>query len=385
MPDYGRMRLQVRRAGLMTQSVNLPYPWHEDHVFEAVERIKVIALAFEDGQMDLAAAAHVGTVARNDHDIDWGAAIDAFRKGPKARIADKTWDAKYVPVLAAAMKALRSKKAPTNGHDLCEAALHQWIPGQRQRQIMRQNLSSFLRFCVDRRKFKACWLPPTSVEGEAVNEKRIGYPLTDAQILRLIDSMPDTEAGRRWRFALQLMATFGLRPEDLRYLVTRNGGTELWSTYKKSKGGRKGERTAERRLYPLVVRDVDGTPCEWNLIQRVALQEALPPLGQPGKAGEAVRTFLRRRAMWQSITEEAAAEGQELVPYSFRHRYSATGHARGLQPKQIADAMGHSLEVHMNSYARFMTRDLADAFDAVNAAPFRHPVEAGLKGVNPRP
>ena len=37
MPDYGRMRLQVRRAGLKTQSVNLPYPWHEDHAFESVE------------------------------------------------------------------------------------------------------------------------------------------------------------------------------------------------------------------------------------------------------------------------------------------------------------------------------------------------------------
>ena len=370
------MRLLVRRPGLKQQSVNIPYAWDEANILDAVERIKVIAHAFDDGQMDLGAAALTAEVARTDHDLDWDAAIAAFREGPKKRVADTTWKLKYVPVLNPALKALRAKRAPSNGHDLCDVALKQWAPGQRQRQIMRQNLSSFLRFCVERRKFKACWLPPTSVEGEAVNEKRIGYPLTDAQILRLIDSMPDTEAGRRWRFALQLMATFGLRPEDLRYLVTRNGGTELWSTYKKSKGGRKGERTAERRLYPLVVRDVDGTPCEWNLIQRVALQEALPPLGQPGKAGEAVRTFLRRRAMWQSITEEAAAEGQELVPYSFRHRYSATGHARGLQPKQIADAMGHSLEVHMSNYARFMTRDLADAFAAVNAAPVRQEVMA---------
>ncbi|KZR75871.1 hypothetical protein PMIT1320_00865 [Prochlorococcus marinus str. MIT 1320] len=28
----------------------------------------------------------------------------------------------------------------------------------------------------------------------------------------------------------------------------------------------------------------------------------------------------------------------------------------------MADEMGHSLEVHMCIYARFMTRDLADAF-----------------------
>ena len=99
---------------------------------------------------------------------------------------------------------------------------------------------------------------------------------------------------------------------------------------------------------------------------RRRLHPGPPPLGQPGKAGEAIRTFLKRQPTWQSIAAEAAAEGQELVPYSFRHRYSATGHGRGLQPKQMADAMGHSLEVHMGNYARFMTRDLASAFDAAN-------------------
>ena len=79
-------------------------------------------------------------------------------------------------------------------------------PGTRQRQIMRQSLSGFLRYCVERRQFKSCWLPPSSVDGEYFNEKRVGYPLTEAQVLRLIEAMPDSKAGERWRFALQLMA-----------------------------------------------------------------------------------------------------------------------------------------------------------------------------------
>lgn len=70
---------------------------------------------------------------------------------------------------------------------------------------------------------------------------------------------------------------------------------------------------AERRLYPLLVHDVDGA-VDWNLQQRVHLKEELPPLGQPGKAGEALGTFLKRQPTWQSIAAEAAAEGQELVP-----------------------------------------------------------------------
>ena len=383
-PDRGRMRLQYRRPGLKTQSISLPCCWEESAWPDALEQIKVIVTAFNKGGTDLKGAVRVSTVTRSDHDTDWTAAADAYRQH-KQRVSDRTWRAKYTPVFEAAFKALASKKAPTNGTDLCDMALVQWAPGTRQRQIMRQSLSGFLRYCVERRQFKSCWLPPSSVDGEYVNEKRVGYPLTEAQVLRLIEAMPDSKAGERWRFALQLMAVYGLRPEDLRYLVTRNGGTELWSTYCKSKGGKKGARTAERRLYPLLVNDVDG-PVDWNLLQRVHLGEELPPLGQPGKAGEAIRTFLKRQPTWQSIAAEAAAEGQELVPYSFRHRYSATGHGRGLQPKQMADAMGHSLEVHMGNYARFMTRDLASAFEVANGVMASQPIaESAADKGKPQP
>ena len=34
-------------------------------------------------------------------------------------------------------------------------------------------------------------------------------------------------------------------------------------------------------------------------------------------------------------------------------------------PKQIADAMGHTLDTHLLSYSRFQTKDLASAFDEV--------------------
>ena len=46
--------------------------------------------------------------------------------------------------------------------------------------------------------------------------KRVGYPLTNAQILQLLDNLPEGEPHERWRFAIQLRAVFGLRPEELR-------------------------------------------------------------------------------------------------------------------------------------------------------------------------
>lgn len=362
-PDRGRVQVKCRKKGVKPEAITLPYQWEESNFADALLRIRQIFLAY-DG--DLKRAGEIADVTSSRHETDWEDFVTAFRDH-RARVSDRTWKNKYRPVLDAAIEVLKGRNAPTTGPDLCDAALKRWDPGTRQRQIMRQQLHAFLRYCVERKGLKACWLPPPASDAEAVRAKRVGYPLTDAQILRLLDSIPNTEAGQRWRFACQLLAVYGLRPEDLRYLHTREGGAELWSGYEKSQGGRKGARTAPRRLYRLPVGDVDG-PVEWNLQGRVHIGELMPSLGQEGKAGEALGTYLRRLPAWASISEEASREGQQLTPYSFRHRFSAEGHRRGLQPKQIADAMGHTLEVHMSSYARFMTRDLANAFEAVNYA-----------------
>ena len=109
---------------------------------------------------------------------------------------------------------------------------------------MRQATYAFLRWGVERGHLKPCYLPPDKAP-EIKKEKRVGYPLTDAQILRLLESLPEGKTHDRWRFALQLMAVYGLRPEELRWLRVKDGvdGPELWSMYRKSKGGNKGERT----------------------------------------------------------------------------------------------------------------------------------------------
>ena len=87
--------------------------------------------------------------------------------------------------------------------------------------------------------------------------------------------------------------------------------------------------------------------------------------------------FLERIIEWYYFTDlelisskkEKVKEKQELTPYSFRHRYAYYGHNRSKAdgsyraPKQVADAMGHTLDTHLLSYSRFQTKDLASAFD----------------------
>ena len=62
-------------------------------------------------------------------------------------------------------------------------------------------------------------------------------------------------------------------------------------------------------------------------------------------------------------------EKEELTPYSFRHRFAYYGHNWQQEdgtyrlPKQVADALGHSLDIHLLSYTSFNTRELAKSFD----------------------
>ena len=104
-------------------------------------------------------------------------------------------------------------------------------------------------------------------------------------------------------------------------------------------------------------------------MKRIHIKEELPPLNDAGGVGQAVGRFLRDNKVWQELKQEALAEKQQLTPYSFRHRYAYVGHNRPKEngsyraPKQIADAMGHSLDVHLISYSRFLTKELAANFD----------------------
>jgi integrase len=362
------MRLQVRGADGRAESITLPYAWDPSQSADALLRIRVIYKAYASGDLSLAAAAWQADASSSKFTADWPAALAAFRQLKtvhQGRVSDRTWRMKYEPVLALVLDQMGRPARPHDATMLCEQVLSHWPAGSRQRQIMRQNLYAFLRFCVERQKFKTCWAPPP-LPKEVRKPKRVGYPLADDQILRLLDAIPQTPVGQRWCFALQLLATYGLRPEELRHLVIeqRPEGLGLRCLYRKATGG--SEPTPPRSLYPLLVRDADGVPQDWQLVNRLACREELPPLGQPGKGGEALGTFLRRLPAWKQLRAEAAAAGEELTPYSFRHRYAKASHAAKLAPKDIADAMGHTLDTHLQSYARFASTGLAAAYAAAN-------------------
>ena len=160
-----------------------------------------------------------------------------------------------------------------------------------------------------------------------------------------------------------------MRPEELRHLRIKDGadGAELWTIYQKSMGGTKGAKTEPRRLHPLLLRDADGSSINWNLQSRLQVGEKIAPLNSLGKGGQAMGRYLTRQTVWQALRVEAEHQGEQLTPYSFRHRYAKQAHAARLAVAEISEAMGHTIEVHLKSYARFKPDAIAANFAEVNA------------------
>ena len=357
LDSRGKMRLQYRVTGEKAQSLMLPYDFSKSETTKALKRIGEIYKRFYNskGKKTLAQAAAITEASSSQHKLSWDELMDEYRKFvPNA--SDKTWKKSYVPVLTkAGLLMQRTKGKPIDGESLMLKSLEQWEQGTRGRQIARRSLKNFLNWAVLRGKIPAAYAPPATVP-EIRKPKRIGFALSDVQILRLIES----ETDEKWRFGLQLLSVYGLPPEELRFL--RFKGNELWSIYQKSKGGTKGDKTEPRRLHPLLLTNMDGEIIDWKLEKRLKAGESLPPLGQEGKGSEALRTRLRGKPVWKALQKEAEHIGEFLVPYTFRHRYAKASHASGFPVSNIAAAMGHSIEVHLESYARFVPDGTADLY-----------------------
>ena len=359
----GSIRLQVKHNG-GKQTRLLPFEWSKKGFSAAIPEIQQIYKRFYTGKTQtLAAACEVVKVSDSNNKIDFQQLIEDFRLFvPNA--SDKTWQKSYIPVLTKAKELFeRSKGKPNNGEELMMAALEQWEQGTRMRQIQRRSLNKFLNWAVSRIKLPAAYAPPPIVP-EVRKPKKIGYAFSDQQILALIED----ETNPQWQFAYQLLAVYGLRPEELRHLRIVEGvnGKELHSIYQKSMGGLRGDKTKPRKLQPLFVKDADRNPIDWKLQERLEIGEELPPLGSDGQGGLALLTHIKRRKLYQQIKEEALKIGQEAVPYSFRHRYAKESHASGFPIANIAPAMGHTPEVHLQNYSRFAPDKTTDLYAQAN-------------------
>ena len=373
----GNIKLEITSNG-KKETKTLPYAWNEQEMAVAIEEIKQIYKRYVEGSVHtLAAATSIAAIDNSTTETNWREIIENYREFvPFA--SNTTWLKSYyvelkligkrkvLPILNQVIRLMQSNKKPPNGTELMIQALRQWKQGSRSRLISRRVLKGFLQWAVVQGKIENNFAPPATLP-ETKKPKRIGFAMSELQIISLIESEKDD----KWKFALQLLGTYGLRPIELKYLKIKEGieGKELWSMYQKSKGGTKGEKTKPRRLEPLYLVNAEGKAMDYKLQTRVEFGEALPTLGSnDGVAAAALRTRLRRNKLWNLYRIETKDVGEVLVPYSFRHRYAKQSHAEGFPLSNICKAMGHTQDVHFQNYSKFIPDGTSEMYAKANRA-----------------
>ena len=358
----GRTRLTVDAAGGRHQ-VLLPIEWAHDQADVIRETVLAIHSAHIDGvPLDRAIAAALAsdepaaepTAEQGAGPIDWPELVERFkaRKLSSGAIKPRTWEAVYRRRMAELLAILASKKPPTNPRELLEAVTARWSdqPGSRGRQMQVQQAAALLRWGVDNGALPVEWAPPLDLDpfvGRKREGKTITTPIEVKHILELVEAIPDA----RWRFSFQLLAAYGLRPEELQHLQLR--GRRLWCNY------RKNTSRGETKPRPLRLLPCDDWAEAWNLLEQFKSQP-LPPM-RPGFGAEDMGLYMRRRRRWQDLRQQYEAEGEKLVLYSARHGYAHRAHLIcELPPKVAAAAMGHSVETHLAAYSKWCGDDVVD-------------------------
>ena len=377
---HARLNIAAGAGGGRRRQVLLPIPWECDQVDQIRDAVVQVYDEFQqgiepeacvaqmprvdeqgaDGAAVLRSASRQGGRARHRGGAalhapgDWDALISAFREHKliSGEIKPSTWHRVYRHHMNHVLAAVAVTAPPQNAKQLLEALARIWAdkPGGRTRQIQIQSTAALLRWAVAEQRLGEDWEPPQDLAvfvGRSRAVKSITTPLEVQHILALVRAIPDV----RWRFAFQLMAAYGLRPEELQHLQIRQG--RLWCMY---------EKVASRgKTRPRVLRTL---PCDdwadgWRLEERFPAQE-LPPM-QPGLGGGYVGHYLMNRPLWKELRREYEAKGEKLVPYSCRHGYAHRAHVIcDLPPKVVAAAMGHSVQTHLAAYSRWCGDDVVD-------------------------
>jgi len=366
---FARLNITAKAGGGKRRQIQLPIPWHFDNAKKIGAAVCKIYDDFSSGIEPEQAAKTITYTSAGESDartadtqkvnpeqqIDWNALIERYReyKIRTGEIKESTWTRVHRHHMKHVLDAFVSRHPPQSPTQLLDRLTLHWAdkPGGRTRQIQVQATAAMLRWAVAQGELGAArWEPPTDLSsfvGRSRSAKAITTPIEVGHILALVRALPDP----RWRLAFQLMAAYGLRPEELQHLQLRDG--RLWCTYEKVASRGKTKPRALRLL------PCDDWAADWKLADQFCPSD-LPPM-RSGFCGNDIRQYLHRRSLWNQLRQEYEAKGEKLVPYSCRHGYAHRAHVIcDLPPKVVAAAMGHSVQTHLASYSRWCGDDVVD-------------------------
>jgi hypothetical protein len=151
-----------------------------------------------------------------------------------------------------------------------------------------------------------------------------------------------------WRWTYGMLAVFGLRPRelfinpDINWWLSQENVDLTWKVHKDCK-------TGERQALPLHKQWIE----EFDLRNPKYLAMLATAISKKDKNNHAEITALTQRVSWwfRKI-------GLDFKPYDLRHAWAIRAHILGIPIKAAADNLGHSVQVHTQTYQRWFSLDM---------------------------
>ncbi|GAX43720.1 phage integrase family protein, XisA [Tolypothrix sp. NIES-4075] len=160
---------------------------------------------------------------------------------------------------------------------------------------------------------------------------------------------PDVkDSWQLWRWTYGMLATFGLRPRelfinpDIEWWLSKENADMTWKVHKDCK-------TGERQALPLHKEWI----ADFDLRNPKYLEMLATTVSKKDKTNHAEITALTQRVSWwfRKI-------GLDFKPYDLRHAWAIRAHILGIPIKAAADNLGHSVQVHTQTYQRWFSLDM---------------------------
>ncbi|GAX37660.1 phage integrase family protein, XisA [Nodularia sp. NIES-3585] len=151
-----------------------------------------------------------------------------------------------------------------------------------------------------------------------------------------------------WRWTYGMLAVFGLRPRELfinpniDWWLSQENTDLTWKVHKDCK-------TGEREALPLYKQWIS----EFDLKNPKYLEILADAISKKDNTNHAEITALTQRVSWwfRKI-------GLDFKPYDLRHAWAIRAHILGIPIKAAADNLGHSVQVHTETYQRWFSLDM---------------------------
>ena len=386
MERRGKTKLDIRFKDGSRQYATLPTTWNRSNVIRIQKDVEQIAALVDTGRSVKEAVEIIVGTDKQAPSAENSSKEIFLRlweecgawKIKQELIKETTWEKDY----SKTGRRLQKISNPKDAYDLIEQVINaeQRDPksnrliygpmkkGSTSRRRAVEQIVYMLEWGISRKGKHVLsadrWTPPRDLQElkGKTKGKKASIPLFDNEIITFLDSLPvdskhprDREAAKRWKFAFQLMAAFGLRPIEIHHLeIRRNGETYLYCNYEKTTGRGK---TKARRLECL-----NNWDKEWNLLERLENKEPLPiPKNKTGQMADMVKDYLKRAKGWMPL----AAAGK--TSYSFRHGYAwRATEVLGISVRIAAAALGHTPQTHLENYGSWSSQ--GEVTKAVEAA-----------------